>query len=54
MRAAGWRTAKSPRCQTSSSGRTTSFQRATMAASISATLPNGRLNSPRAPPWPKW
>jgi hypothetical protein len=54
MRAADWRTAKSPRCQTSSFGATTSFQRATIAASIAAVVANGRLNSPRAPPWPKW
>jgi hypothetical protein len=25
-----------------------------MAASIAAVVANGRLNSPRAPPWPKW
>ena len=54
MRAAGWRTAKSPRCQTSSSAPTASFQLATIAPSISAVVANGRLNSPRAPPWPKW
>ena len=27
---------------------------ATIAPSISAVVANGRLNSPRAPPWPKW
>src|SRR6266446_526120 len=45
--------AKSPRCQTSSSGPTVSFQRSTMASFIAATDGKGRRYRPKAPPWPK-
>src|SRR6516162_2814154 len=45
--------AKSPRCQTSSSGLTVPFQRATIASFIAATDANGRRYSPKAPPCPK-
>jgi len=37
-----WRIAKSPRCQTSSSGPTISFQRSIMASFIAATDAKGR------------
>jgi hypothetical protein len=46
--------AKSPRCQTSSWLATTEFHRAIIAASISATDPNGRLEIFRTLWSPRW